>query len=181
MLEPQLYSIEELSAQTGVKERNIRFYIAEGLLHPPAERGRYDERHLIRLQFIRKLTEEYVRLDQIRRQLERYTDEEIVALLQGETPTEREEMKQMPAAPSRRDSLMDYLRTVQGQSQPNALPQEKAKRSHAPMPLPPPKSPDRADWERWTIADGIELHARKSLAPEQRRLLDELLRWIQTK
>jgi DNA-binding transcriptional MerR regulator len=177
--EPQTYSMEELAAQTGIKERNIRFYIAEGLLHPPAERGRYDERHLIRLRFIRKLTEEYVRLDQIRRQLERYSDEEILTLLNQQALPAPPEQRQIPA-PSRREDLMDYLRQAQGHAVPLSQPMSEQTRHsrHAQMSHSP--TVDRSDWERWTLRDGVELHVRKPLSPEQQRLIDALLNWIQT-
>ena len=178
MPEETSYTIEELAAQSGVKERNIRFYIAEGLMHPPAERGRYDSSHLVRLQFIRKLSEEYVRLDQIRRQLERHSDAEIAALLRREHPIIQESVPlRSEASPSRRENLMDYLRRIQepNVSHQSTQPQSRTQKpAHFQSPLP------LVEWEHHILADGVELHIRKPIAPEQQRLIDALLRTAQT-
>ncbi|MFC1947870.1 MerR family transcriptional regulator [Chloroflexota bacterium] len=50
------YSIEELSELTGFSRRTIRYYIQEGLLEPPAGRGRggfYYDSHLQKLRQIK--------------------------------------------------------------------------------------------------------------------------------
>lgn len=176
--EAPLYTIEELAAHTGVKERNIRFYIAEGLMHPPAERGRYDASHLVRLQFIRKLSEEYVRLDQIRRQLERHSDAEIEALLAGERAIQQDSVPHRnTSTPSRRENLMDYLRQIQEPGESHSSTQHSS-RHQKPFLSQTPSPP--AEWEHHTLAEGVELHVRKPIAPEQQRLIDALLRVVHT-
>jgi DNA-binding transcriptional MerR regulator len=59
-MEGKPYSIEELSELTGFTRRTIRYYIHEGLLEPPAGRGRggfYYDSHLETLMYIKSLQE----------------------------------------------------------------------------------------------------------------------------
>jgi len=54
------YTIEELSELTGFTRRTIRYYVQEGLLEPPAGRGRggfYYDSHLNKLLQIKSLQE----------------------------------------------------------------------------------------------------------------------------
>jgi len=54
------YTIDDLCELTGYTRRTIRFYIQEGLLEPPAGRGRggfYYDSHLTQLRQIRALQE----------------------------------------------------------------------------------------------------------------------------
>ncbi len=63
------YTIDELGARTGVSRRNIRYYVQEGLLEPPAGRGRggfYYDSHVERLGRIRALQDQGLRLATIR-------------------------------------------------------------------------------------------------------------------
>jgi DNA-binding transcriptional MerR regulator len=51
-------TIAELAARTGISVRTIRFYAGMGLIAPPVVRGRvgrYDERHVARLELVRDL------------------------------------------------------------------------------------------------------------------------------
>lgn len=59
------YSIEDLAELTGFTRRTIRYYIQEGLLEPPAGRGRggfYFDSHLDQLRQIRSLQGRGLRL-----------------------------------------------------------------------------------------------------------------------
>ena len=63
------FSLDELSTLAGVTARTVRYYIAEGLLEPPAgaQRGVYHlQRHLERLLLVRRWTEAGLSLDRIR-------------------------------------------------------------------------------------------------------------------
>jgi len=54
------YGIDEICELTGFSRRTIRYYVQEGLLPPPAGRGRggfYNDSHLERLRKIRALRE----------------------------------------------------------------------------------------------------------------------------
>jgi DNA-binding transcriptional MerR regulator len=86
--EPYRYTIADLQQATDISPRNIRYYIAEGLL--PAARGRgvgatYGPSHLLRLQAIKLLKAKNTPLDDIKRQLEGMRDDQLAAMLQVET------------------------------------------------------------------------------------------------
>jgi DNA-binding transcriptional MerR regulator len=64
-MKDKTYTIEDLSALTGYSRRTIRYYIQEGLLAPPAGRGRggfYYDSHLNRLLLIKGLQEKGMKL-----------------------------------------------------------------------------------------------------------------------
>ena len=68
------YKIDDLVERTGFSRRRIRYYVAEGLLDPPAARGRggfYFDSHLQRLLRIRSLIDDGLRLSTIREILAR--------------------------------------------------------------------------------------------------------------
>ncbi len=59
------YTIEQLSELTGYSRRTIRYYIQQGLLEPPAGRGRggfYYDSHLHKLNEIRAQQEKGIKL-----------------------------------------------------------------------------------------------------------------------
>lgn len=63
------YLIEELCRLTGFPRRTVRYYVQEGLVDPPAGRGRggyYSDLHAAQLARIRELQERGFRLDAIR-------------------------------------------------------------------------------------------------------------------
>ena len=68
------YLIEELCTLTGFPRRTVRYYVQEGLIDPPAGRGRggyYSDLHVAELARIRSLQDQGYRLDAIRGQLGR--------------------------------------------------------------------------------------------------------------
>ncbi len=72
MSEIDRYTIEDLVARTGFSRRTIRFYVQEGLLEPPAGRGRggfYYDSHLARLELIKSLQAQGLKLSAIRERL----------------------------------------------------------------------------------------------------------------
>jgi DNA-binding transcriptional MerR regulator len=63
------YTARDLAALTGVSERTVRYYVQEGLLPPPAGRGRganFTADHLTRLKLIRAMQQAGNELDAIR-------------------------------------------------------------------------------------------------------------------
>jgi DNA-binding transcriptional MerR regulator len=67
-MKAKTYTIEQLSELTGYSRRTIRYYIHQGLLEPPAGRGRggfYFDSHLQKLQEIRTQQEKGLRLTAI--------------------------------------------------------------------------------------------------------------------
>lgn len=66
-------TIERLAQQTGLSVRNIRSHHARGLLPPPEVRrrvGYYGERHVARIQLIKELQDEGLKLEGIKRLLD---------------------------------------------------------------------------------------------------------------
>ncbi|MBU2497655.1 MAG: helix-turn-helix domain-containing protein [Proteobacteria bacterium] len=67
-MEENKYTIEDLCDFTGYTRRTIRYYVQEGLLEPPAGRGRggfYFDSHLERLREIKALQEKGLKLQEI--------------------------------------------------------------------------------------------------------------------
>jgi DNA-binding transcriptional MerR regulator len=94
--------IAELAEQAGVTPRTIRYYVAEGLLPPPAGSGQqraYGRQHLLRLKAIRRLKDAYLPLEEIRRRLA------------GLAPVDLEQLATTPAVPPP-TSALDYLAAV---------------------------------------------------------------------
>jgi DNA-binding transcriptional MerR regulator len=63
------YLIDELCKLTGFSRRTVRYYVQEGLVDPPAGRGRggyYSDLHAAQLARIRELQDQGYRLDAIR-------------------------------------------------------------------------------------------------------------------
>jgi DNA-binding transcriptional MerR regulator len=63
------YLVDELCRRTGFSRRTVRYYVQEGLVDPPAGRGRggfYGEHHVAQLARIRGLQDQGYRLDAIR-------------------------------------------------------------------------------------------------------------------
>lgn len=67
------FVIDELSRRTGLTVRSIRAYQSRKLLPPPQVKGRtgyYDERHVARIELIKDLQSEGLKLDSIARMLD---------------------------------------------------------------------------------------------------------------
>ena len=83
------FKLDELAAAAGVSGRTVRYYVQRGLLPAPQFRGRdtaYDEEHLLRLQAIRRLQEQYLPLDAIQAELARASRAELEQLADGPQP-----------------------------------------------------------------------------------------------
>jgi DNA-binding transcriptional MerR regulator len=71
-MDQKKYTIKELSELTGYPLRTIRYYVQEGLLEPPAGRGRggfYYDSHLSRLRQIKAWQEKGTRIASIKEYL----------------------------------------------------------------------------------------------------------------
>jgi DNA-binding transcriptional MerR regulator len=112
------YGVAELAEAAGVSIRTIRYYIAEGLLPPPAERGpgaSYSTGHLDRLRLIGRLKDAYLPLREIRRRLDGLDDEAVRSLLARLGPGGGGRAPSSPgdeAPPT--DSAAEYLARVLG-------------------------------------------------------------------
>jgi len=69
MVEPSIYTIDDLILATGLSRRTVRFYVQRGLIPPPAGRGRgrhYGAEHLAGLLRIQELKRAGKKLDDIK-------------------------------------------------------------------------------------------------------------------
>lgn len=122
------YLIDELCSLTGFSRRTIRYYVQNGLVDPPAGRGRggyYSDAHVGQLARIRELQEQGYRLEAIRGMIAR--------------PSE----PSMPSAPAEKadEALMSAV------SEYCAAPPASR---HTETP--------RDAWTRYAVAPGVELH-----------------------
>jgi len=77
---PPQFTVDELSAHTGVSSRTIRFYQTEAILPPPLRRGRiavYGSAHVERLRLVSLLQSRGLRLTAIREVLRRARPEAV--------------------------------------------------------------------------------------------------------
>ena len=82
-MEKKQYTIEDLCELTGYTRRTIRYYIQEGLLDPPAGRGRggfYFDSHLKKLLEIKSLQDKGLKLAAILEVLEKGKEPELSSL-----------------------------------------------------------------------------------------------------
>lgn len=72
-MKDRTYNLRELCREADVTERTVRYYIKEGLLPPPHGSGpfsRYGYEHWLRMQFIKRLKDEYLPLSEIKNLLD---------------------------------------------------------------------------------------------------------------
>ncbi|MEJ7839175.1 MAG: MerR family transcriptional regulator [Thermomicrobiales bacterium] len=81
---PVRYTLPDLTHESGIPGRTIRYYISLGLLQPAYGRGKmatYDSDHLLRLNLIQRLKDERLPLNDIREQLSHLTSEDVERVL----------------------------------------------------------------------------------------------------
>lgn len=79
--EPPRYTIDELTAVTGIPSRTIRFYQSAGALQPPHKIGRvgfYGPEHVERLELIGRLQDRGLRMRAIKDLVDRIAKDELV-------------------------------------------------------------------------------------------------------
>lgn len=100
------YSIGDLAGLAGATARTIRYYVAQGLLPPPAGVGpgaHYTDDHLGRLRLIRRLQRQHQPLSEIRQRLASLGEGDVAALVAADEAA--------PDAPPP-DSALEYLRSI---------------------------------------------------------------------
>jgi DNA-binding transcriptional MerR regulator len=157
--------LKELSDRAGVTPRTVHYYIQQGLLPPAGATGpgaRYSDTHLLRLRLIRLLQREHLPLAEIGRRIKPLDDTQVRRLLR-----EREERSGPPGG-----SALDYVRRVLAKS--SDVRADESARLSAPA-FARPEPPGRSQWDRFTLADGIEVHVRRPVTRDHQRRLDRLL------
>jgi DNA-binding transcriptional MerR regulator len=142
-MDQERYLIDELCGLTGFSRRTVHYYVQNGLVDPPAGRGRggyYSDSHVGQLARIRELQDQGYRLEAIRGLIART----------GEL------------APPDVQAVESMSSPVQA-----AEPARKAVSDEASL-LPVARRPEapRDAWARFTVAPGVELHV--SIEAEQR-------------
>lgn len=175
-----VFDLKELCDRARVTARTVHFYVQQGLLPPagaPGPGARYGDGHVARLQLIRLLQREHLPLAEIGRRIKGLTDTQVQALVD-------EARGRRAATPG---SALDYIRgvlsgaasprpqalSVASAAPPGAMTREVSEDVDA-LRTPPP-APERSQWERFTIADDVELHVRRPMPRLQQRRLDRLL------
>ena len=175
------FDINELCEKAEVTPRTVHFYVQQGLLPPagsPGPGARYTEGHVSRIKLIRLLQKQHLPLAEIAKRTRGLSDEQVSALI-AETRQRRAESK---------GSALDYIRSVLAEpaSTPvNALRTSTPRSSGifsrfaAPAAAPEPPTqvpgPARSQWERYTLADGMELHIRRPLSRIEQRQFEKLM------
>lgn len=175
------FDLKELCERGEVTPRTVHFYVQQGLLPPagsPGPGAKYGEGHLARLRLIRLLQKEHLPLAEIAKRIRKLTDAQVQALVDA-TRTRQE-------AP--RGSALDYIRGVLGQDRPEKAPSAAQLRSpvslrssasafeaEAAVPGHDMLPSERSQWDRLTLADGVELHVRRPQSRLQQRQITRLL------
>jgi DNA-binding transcriptional MerR regulator len=80
------YRIGELAEKSGVTKRTIHYYMRRGLLPPSEGAGlgtTYSDEHLYRIMLIKKLQDDYLPLDEIRKRISGMSLQEVIKSLEG--------------------------------------------------------------------------------------------------
>lgn len=205
MLFSKKYLISDLADLAGVSPRTIRYYTEEGLIPQPEVDGKYayyTSNHLTRLNLIKVLKDNFLPLKEIRLLLSGMSDEEIEAKV-GEPGSffSIQERAMIPFNMIREDqnkpegsSALDYISRVMGektstrnrpeppphhQSLPktnlagSTLPSSLTKsiaEPHAPIAVGEPER-----WEKFILADGVELLIRQPADRKTQYSLHQLI------
>jgi DNA-binding transcriptional MerR regulator len=167
------FDINELCDRADVTPRTVHFYVQQGLLPPagsPGPGARYREGHVSRIRLIRLLQKQHLPLAEIAKRIRGLSDEQIEDLV-AETKQRRADNK---------GSALDYIRSVLTDAAPllSAPPGEHRRWAHitdTSTALPAQTAPARSQWERYTLADGMELHVRRPMSRVEQKQLDKLM------
>jgi DNA-binding transcriptional MerR regulator len=154
-----LLSTSDLASRVQVTKRTIRYYVAEGLLPPPIEKGAaqfFDREHEVRLRMIKILREEGLPLRRIRQELEKHSLSDLQMMLEiasnvrdgGLGP--REVLDRLGSS-----SMVGAATPVVWAAVPDYS-------------LASPPSPAPGLWRRIRVADGVELHVETRAADGER-------------
>lgn len=178
------WSLAELTDETGVSVRTVRFYISEGLLPPPnnpGPRASYSQVHYDRLVLIDRLKASYLPLKEIRRQLDELGDAEIHRLVSSPAPlapmgVAMHHMEKPSSAGAYIAKLLH--RTAEPVEMARAATQHVLNEDAiAEEPIYAPLAPEPATWRKVPLADGAELLIRDDLYHRKRDRVDWLVSW----
>ena len=160
-----------------INVRLVRHLASLGLLDESERAGRearYQMRHLLQLLAVRRLMAEGHTTTAIKTLTAGATDEQLTALLRGETRAglfdDAPEFEAFASAPASSNAALDFLRKIGSEAAPVSKPARRVPTSSPSAPSAPSPS-----WRRVEIAPGLELHLREDFAapatPHERELL----------
>lgn len=164
--EPPPLDLSTLCELGGVTPRTVRYYIQRGLLPSPGRQGpgtEYSQGHIDRLLLIRRLQSEHLPLAEIRKRLEKLTDRQVAKAV-GETGGGA-------ARKGKGRKANDALAYLEGLGVRARGARKGDARGAAAEAFPA----ERAQWERLTLTENLELHVRRPLSREQNKRLERLL------
>jgi DNA-binding transcriptional MerR regulator len=148
-----------------LNERNLRYYISEGLVDRPLGKegvsALYGYRHLLQILALKRLQVEYLPVKRIKEILPQATNEELESIALGGRPSCATQGRDR--ALSYLDSLLPDASRAATENIPRRHPEPQSFAAHlrAPQAKFEPGTPDKAtSWERFILDDGIEMHIR---------------------
>ena len=183
--------INELCERAQVTPRTVHFYVQQGLLPPagsPGPGARYSEGHVSRIKLIRLLQKQHLPLAEIAKRTRGLSDEQVDGLIAETTKQRRAESK---------GSALEYIRGVLAEPRGQEARMSRASSRDSfhmanmkPSAAAPAGAPDmleaglgaslhaapsRSQWERYTLADGMELHVRRPMSRIEQKQLEKLM------
>lgn len=196
IMENKAYTISDLERLTGLNRRTIHFYTKERLILPPEGAGggaRYGEEHVLRLKLIGEMQKSRLKLDEIRDALNCMSIQEMRSLLDSADASthqvrDKDDLEGRLAEDtfisnssvlSCSDSaVMDvddikpvsFLKMGRGR-QVNTQPSSERCIQN----LRRSQSVREESWQRFEVAEGLEMNVRSDIARRHRQLLMHLL------
>ncbi len=171
-----MMDIGQLAAASGVTRRTIRYYVQIGLLPPPEGRGpstQYNESHKLRLDLIRRLKDEFLPLDEIRRRMRGLEDRDIEALL-SVSPPEEGPVSAAASSPAGDEdlffSMIQPKRITEGDGRRTFRERLNDRRRS--------ETPPGRPWIRINLLEGLELHLREDKTSEYQDLIESITDWV---
>lgn len=179
------YTLEELANLTGLSIRTLRFYIQEGLLPGPDNRGKYasySEEHLENLKLILHLKEMRLSLSEIRHLVNYLPRKEVTQMIK-----DQDQQKNIPSPQSQRprpssskpeNHALDYIQNLT--NSPRVVRQIHESTGFDPGNRPQQYTPKnlKSEGEHWIkihLADGVELQVRMPNDPKTQNVVDQLV------
>ena len=190
-------TIEDLAQQSGLSLRTLRYYIQEGLLPGPDTAGKYasySQQHLDHLAMITRLKNLHLPLKEIRHLLSNMSSEDMRRILDYQDVIHfniRDEFGSInpdPALSGGKTSALEYIRnleqrqsgfrSVAGSPSIPAAPQTYQAQSENYQVKESARiyQPNKEQWTKVVLGDGIELNIREEIARKFRGEIDELIK-----
>jgi DNA-binding transcriptional MerR regulator len=191
------FTLEDLENMSGLSIRTLRFYIQEGLLPGPDTRGkfaRYSQVHLDTIRFIDRLKKVHMPLKQIRHLLETMSSADIERIIQSKSGGNfvfsspqlfKEEEDEGKMKGVKRSSALEYIRSLENLQDSLKVKDGNTKFYAPPAPsqAPAPSGKfytskslnDGETWQRFHLAEGINLQVRLPMDKEKEKAVEDLL------